>query len=98
LRDHFFSIQFQGVNNAGFGEYPDGFNPTCAAADDLAHALGDPQEGLLNLALGFRARGSCVPLVSAGAPTRALNLAGMAAAGPTLSRNPFRENRILRGR
>jgi carboxyl-terminal processing protease len=43
----YFSIEFQGVNAKGFGDFADGFAPTCAVADDLAHALGDPAEALL---------------------------------------------------
>ncbi len=55
----YFSIQFQGVNNKGFGDYADGFQPTCQVSDDLTHALGDPSEALLATALNFRASGSC---------------------------------------
>ena len=43
----YFAIQFQGVNQKGFGDYGDGFAPTCAVADDFDHALGDPAEGRL---------------------------------------------------
>ncbi|MEO7057652.1 MAG: S41 family peptidase, partial [Caldimonas sp.] len=38
----YFAINFVGVNNLGFGDYADGFAPTCAVADDFTHALGDP--------------------------------------------------------
>ncbi|MFS2136556.1 S41 family peptidase [Duganella sp. Dugasp56] len=55
----YFAIQFQGVNNKGFGDYADGFAPTCRADDDLAHALGDPAEGVLAAALSYRATGAC---------------------------------------
>jgi len=60
----YFSIQFKGVNAAGFGDYTDGFSPSntaggtgtrvpgCSVADDFAHALGDPNEG--RLAAGAR--------------------------------------------
>jgi carboxyl-terminal processing protease len=73
----YFSIQFQGVNDMGQGEYPDGFaaqNQTgassiklagCSVADDLLHELGDESEGRLKAALDFRASGnlnaSCPP-------------------------------------
>jgi hypothetical protein len=30
------------VNAKGFGDFADGFAPTCTVADDLTHALGDP--------------------------------------------------------
>ena len=32
----YFTVQFQGVNAKGFGDYADGFQPTCRVADDLA--------------------------------------------------------------
>ena len=93
----YFSIQFQGVNNQNFGDYPDGFQPTCSAGDDFSHALGDPLETQLNLALGYRSTGSCSPLVAAGG-ARSTALASIASSGarPMLVRNAFRENRILR--
>src|SRR6266403_22993 len=65
----YFSIQFQSVNAMGFGNYPDGFTPHntvatqgvlvpgCSVADDFAHSLGDPAEGLLASALSYRANG-----------------------------------------
>ncbi len=55
----YFAIEYQGVNNKGFGDYADGFAPTCRAADDLTHALGDPAESLLATALSYRANGVC---------------------------------------
>ncbi|TWI63127.1 peptidase S41-like protein [Pseudoduganella lurida] len=55
----YFAIQFQGVNAKGYGEYGDGFAPTCAASDDLDHALGDSAEGMLATALHHRASGAC---------------------------------------
>lgn len=55
----YFTIQFQGVNQKGFGDYADGFAPQCERADDLDHALGDPAEQLLSTALNYRERGSC---------------------------------------
>jgi carboxyl-terminal processing protease len=55
----YFSIEFKGVNAKGFGDYPDGFAPTCTVADDLSHALGDPAENLLAAALAYRATNAC---------------------------------------
>jgi C-terminal processing protease CtpA/Prc len=55
----YFSIQLQGVNNKGFGDYADGFAPTCRVADDTSHALGDTDEGMLAAALSFRGSGAC---------------------------------------
>jgi carboxyl-terminal processing protease len=50
----YFAIQFKGVNNKGFGDYADGFTPTCQVADDFSRALGDPNEGMLAAALSYR--------------------------------------------
>ena len=67
----YFTIQFQGENDKGFGEYADGFSPAntagtigtlvpgCSVADDLSHQLGDTEEALLETALSFRDTGSC---------------------------------------
>jgi hypothetical protein len=55
----YFAIQLQGVNNKGYGDYADGFQPTCGAADDLSHELGDSAESLLATALSYRANGRC---------------------------------------
>lgn len=63
----YFSIQFRGENDAGFGDYSDGFSPAntvtnrgtsvpgCSVADDFTHELGDPDEGRIAAALAFRA-------------------------------------------
>lgn len=62
----YFSIQYQGVNHKGWGDYSDGFAPTCAAPDDFGHALGDKAEGRLATALDFIATGTCrAPAASA---------------------------------
>jgi hypothetical protein len=70
----YFSIQFKGVNDKSFGDYPDGFMPQpppgfppsfavnvpgCLVADDLTHELGDPAEAMLAAALNHRAGGAC---------------------------------------
>ena len=71
----YFTIQFQGVNNKGFGDYADGFMPTstpnfdfelpgCEVDDDFTATLGDPNEGMLSAALEFAATGSCPEVVS----------------------------------
>jgi hypothetical protein len=65
----YFAIQFQGVNDKGFGDYADGFvpgevNPGCVVADDFAHALSDPAEGRLAAALAYRASGACPAAVA----------------------------------
>ena len=67
----YFTIQFRGVNDKGFGDYADGFFPSdaprpdgaalpgCAVADDFDHRFGDPNEARLAAALHFRERGTC---------------------------------------
>jgi hypothetical protein len=99
----YFSIQFQGDNAKGFGNYPDGFSPTnstsvtsavlpgCSVADDFAHNLGDPAEGRLATALAYRAggAGSC-PAPSGAGPSP------IVASHLTVHKAPWRENLILR--
>jgi carboxyl-terminal processing protease len=62
----YFTIQFMGVNNKGFGDYADGIAATCNIADDFTHALGDPAEGQLAAALKYSSTKTC-PAVSSGA-------------------------------
>jgi len=55
----YFAVQMQGTNHKGFGDYADGFQPTCRAGDDLDRALGDTSERLLATALSYRESGIC---------------------------------------
>jgi hypothetical protein len=67
----YFSIQFKGVNDQGFGDYADGFTPSnsasafaakvpgCAVADDLSQDLGNPNEAMFAAALNYRTTGTC---------------------------------------
>ncbi len=67
----YFTVQFQGVNAQGFGDYTDGFSPSntlgvqgvpvsgCSVGDDFGYALGDPSEGRLAAALAQRNTGTC---------------------------------------
>ncbi|WP_047392944.1 S41 family peptidase [Chitinibacter sp. ZOR0017] len=58
----YFPMEFQGVNHKGFGDYADGFPPTCSASDDLTKQLGDVTEGMLKAALYRKNNpGSCLP-------------------------------------
>jgi hypothetical protein len=105
----YFSIQFQGVNDAGFGDYTDGFSPVdtpgpastvlpgCAVADDYDHALGDPAEGRIAAALDYRDFGTC-PEPAGLAAGVALKPGGQAAIDTTtLIRPPGRQMRWLGG-
>jgi hypothetical protein len=95
----YFAIQFQGVNQLEFGDYADGFAPTCTVADDFNHALGDPAEARLAMALGHRTSGSCVPASSVAGLAK---IQGARSTGeivePVLVRSPLRENRFYRER
>ena len=106
----YFSIQFKGVNAAGFGDYTDGFSPAntigvagtpipgCSVADDFAHALGDPAEARFAAALGYRASSSC-PAPSGFAPPSGLSgvrAQAVPVTGGLATKPPWRENRILR--
>ncbi|MFC4699911.1 S41 family peptidase [Glaciecola siphonariae] len=66
----YFTIQLQGVNEKGFGDYADGFSPVaspvfddevrgCSVADDFTQALGSPDEAMLGAALYFAENGTC---------------------------------------
>ena len=67
----YFTVQFRGVNAKGFGDYGDGFMPVegatgtgsnvpgCRVADDFSRPLGDPSEGRLATALGYRDTSTC---------------------------------------
>jgi hypothetical protein len=98
----YFSIQFQGVNQNGFGDYADGFTPGatgasgvpgCQVADDFTHALGDPAEARLAAALGYRTTQTCPPATSVAAQTQALR--SLAAVDGEVVKSPWLQNRIV---
>ncbi|HUL79300.1 MAG TPA: peptidase, partial [Vicinamibacteria bacterium] len=102
----YFSIQFQGVNALGFGDYPDGFSPAntvtspgvtvpgCSVGDDFTHALGDPAEARFATALGYLAGAAC-PAAAAVAPPPEVARSAASADG-IAPKSPWRENRIYR--
>lgn len=53
------AVNFEAVNSQGAGGYTSGFAPICPVADDLDHALGDPNEARLHAALAYIATGQC---------------------------------------
>jgi hypothetical protein len=67
----YFTIQFKGVNAAGFGDYTDGFAPNnsssassarlpgCQVEDDFSHDLGDQGEERFLYAMMYRQTRSC---------------------------------------
>lgn len=94
----YFAIQVQGVNNKGFGDYGDGFAPTCTVADDFEHALGDASEARLAAALTYRSTGSCPVAVTARSARTVLALTpspAVAESDPYLAVPVTRANRIL---
>jgi carboxyl-terminal processing protease len=106
----YFSIQFKGVNAAGFGDYTDGFSPSnsvgaagtpvsgCSVGDDFGHALGDPAEGRLAAALGYRTNAIC-PTPSGLAPPPSLKSSVRSVPNQAFalqSKAPWREIRLLR--
>jgi len=84
----YFPIEFQGVNDKGFGDFADGFTPTCATADDFSKPLGDPTEGMLATALAYRAGGACPAPAVVQRQSAAVSSAGR------LVRPPVRENKF----
>lgn len=78
-----FTIMFQGVNDKGFGDYPDGFSPEgssgingvtlpgCPVGDDFSRPLGDPQEARLATALSYLETGGCPSAAAGVGPGRA---------------------------
>jgi len=83
----YFPIEFQGTNAAGFGDYADGFAPTCRATDDLEHERGDTNEAMLAAALAHQATGTC--------PGTRQTTSAPPLDGAQLFRSPARENRFL---
>jgi len=97
----YFSIQFKGINDKGFGDYIDGFSPAlvdsdedtvigCNVLDDFAHPLGNSSEARLAAALHYIDTGACPPSV---APSRALQSAGTQHV--LVQKSVYLENRIM---
>jgi hypothetical protein len=107
----YFSVQFKGVNAAGFGDYADGFSPANAAAqsgerlpgcsvrDDFSRALGDPLEARFAAALQYRRGQTCPVATGVGGPGTSKPLNGLSSE-PTdgsVRKSPWLMNRILEG-
>ena len=104
----YFSIQFRGKNNKGFGDYSDGFSPDnlspqvglpiegCAVPDDFDHKLGDPDEARLKAVLDFRQSKTCPETTD---QTRASIMAEFLTNAPSETshkkRLVWRQNRII---
>lgn len=104
----YFTIQFRGINDKGFGDYTDGFSPEntgagagtavpgCSVADDFTHQLGDPLESRFQTALALIDGGSCPTPSGIAAPGLAKISAPLSATDGIMPKSPWRENRILR--
>lgn len=72
------------------GEYYSGLATTvpvtCRATDDIGHALGDPAEGMMAVALNFLAGRSCTAITAAAAATASIGATGTAAGSHVLMR------------
>jgi carboxyl-terminal processing protease len=95
----YFAIQFQGVNQKGFGDYADGFVPGgagpsgvpgCVVPDDFSRELGDPLEARLATVIGYRVANKCPERPAATATARPLS----AIEGQVMKPMPLR-NRIM---
>jgi hypothetical protein len=104
----YFSIEFRGVNGAGFGTYPEGFSPSnsatqangatlpgCQVADDFTHDLGDPAEARLGAAVNY-SLGTMCPAPSGMAGTAKNQLRSLSATDGLVVRPAVREILILR--
>jgi hypothetical protein len=104
----YFTIQFRGVNDKGFGDYTDGFSPEntagaagepvpgCPVGDDFEHALGDPLEARFESALIWLETGDCPVPTGNSTSGLAKTSAPLSATDGIMPRSPWRENRILR--
>jgi carboxyl-terminal processing protease len=63
-------VSFSSVNATGEGDYFDGLPADCPAADDIGHALGDPEEASLATALSYVSTGSCTAAPAAAQRSR----------------------------
>lgn len=106
----YFSVQFKGVNAAGFGDYTDGFTPNnafaaggerlpgCSVGDDFSRALGDPVEARFAAALDYRRFQTCpTPTGISALPGLSKTSAPSVLVDGIVAKSPWLENRILDG-
>lgn len=101
----YYTIQFQGANNKGFGDFADGFSPSnsssnfavsvpgCFVADDFTKQLGDPDEGLFAAALQYRSNATC-PTVTTTATSFVASKTGPLFAGAAVERQDYYLNSV----
>ncbi len=103
----YFSIQFRGVNQKGFGDYTDGFSPSntpqvegvpvpgCLVSDDFTRQLGDPLEGRLRAALQYREDGTCPTIVGSSSNQAVRAAQPLNAADGVIAKTAWLQNRII---
>ncbi|MFK8016540.1 MAG: S41 family peptidase [Gammaproteobacteria bacterium] len=104
----YFTVQFRGINAAGFGDYANGFVPTenplgdddtrvqgCLVADDYTNALGDPAERRLSAALDYLEGRGCPPPSAIAPGTLGKARAPLNATDGLLLKEPGLQNRIM---
>nr|WP_136250956.1 S41 family peptidase [Ningiella ruwaisensis] len=96
----YFTIQFQGINEKGFGNFSDGFIPSlnpqfddevegCFVDDDFSNALGSTDEALLSAALFYAEFDGCPANTS---PVLSIDSAAQEGKGPAImAPNPYIE-------
>lgn len=106
----YFSIQFRGINDKGYGDYTDGFSPAnvaategtpipgCSVADDFTHQLGDPQEARFATALKYQIDETCPTPTGFASERAALSRAPrpLSATEGEVRKSVWLTNRILR--
>ncbi|MBT7880022.1 MAG: peptidase [Gammaproteobacteria bacterium] len=103
----YFSIQFRGINQKGFGDYTDGFSPSntpqiegepipgCLVSDDFTRQLGDPQEGRLRAALQYREDGTCPTIVGSSSNQAVSAAQPLNAADGVIAKTAWQQSRII---
>ena len=90
----FFGIEFEGRNDKGVVTPITGIPTTCAATDDLDHALGDPAERMLATAISYQLAGRCPAPTMLAASDRLSLPAGSAHTAATTNASPQNSNAL----
>jgi len=102
----YFPVQFRTVNEKGFGDYADGFQPSnvddemanvlgCPVLDDYTKLLGDPGENRLEVALAYQAGQMCISPAAVGPGSLSKPGLRLDAADGRIYRSPFDANLIV---
>jgi len=103
----YFTIQFRGVNEKGFGDYTDGFAPSntqagagtvvpgCSVADDFTALLGDSTERRLAVALAYRDGQACPTATGVARAGLSKPDAPLSATDGIVPKSPWHTNRIM---